>query len=101
MMFAMFANVRAGGHAGSSRGFCLAGKPGSPDGHTGCRKLLPQDTESGSVALADVKGVRGIRLGSLGLWLCSCEAFSMGGAGGAMACGEAVLHKNDCITKPI
>ena len=57
--------------------------PGSPGGHTGCRKQLSQDTESGSESLTDVKGFREELLRDpvgIGLWLCSCGAFSMGGA---------------------
>ena len=46
-MFAMFANVRAGGHAGPSRGFCLigVGVSGRPDRREG----LPQIAAAGYI----------------------------------------------------
>ena len=75
-MFAMFANVRAGGHAGPSRGFCLigVGVSGSPDGREG----LPQIAAAGYI----------LRL----VWL---RLF-----GGGVRSGEdAMLHKTTFVKR--
>ena len=82
-MFAMFANVRAGGHAGPSRGFCLigvgVGSREAPTGVKGCRSGCPDGREGLSQIAAAGYILRLVWLRLFG--------------GGARSGEETMLHK--------